>query len=93
MGAGDLYYSLRSGDDWQPAQHFGPGINSTALDYCPFVTADRKHFFFTSKRQTLSFPYPKSLSAYEIKDRLSSNGNGNDDIYIMNFDTVQKMMK
>ncbi len=93
MGAGDLYYSLRSGENWQPAQHFGPGINSTALDYSPFVTADRKYFFFTSKRQTLSFPYPKSLSAFEIKDRLSSYGNGNDDIYIVNFETIQRMMK
>jgi hypothetical protein len=93
IGGGDLYYSLKMDGVWQPAQPFGPPINSAFLDYCPFVSPDHKYFFFTSKRKIFDFPFAKSKSAAEIKEMLGSCGNGNDDIYIMNFDTVWKNMK
>jgi hypothetical protein len=93
LGGGDLYYSLKVDGVWQQSQHFGPPINSSSLDYCPFVSSDHKYFFFTSKRKIIDFPFARSKSATEIKEMLSSYGNGNDDIYMMNFDTLWKTMK
>jgi Tol biopolymer transport system component len=93
LGGGDLYYSLRKNGAWMPAIHFDSTINSSALDYSPFVTADGRYFFFTSKRSLLHFPLPASEPVNRIKEMLSSFGNGNDDIYIVNFKAVQEKMK
>jgi hypothetical protein len=93
LGGGDLYFSLRKNGSWQPAVHFDSTINSTALDYSPFVSADRKYFFFTSKRLLLKFPFPDAKTADEIHALLGSYGNGNDDVYILNFGVLEKMMK
>jgi len=93
LGGGDLYFSRRKNGVWQTAIHFGAGINSSFLDYSPFVSPDHKYFFFTSKRRLLQFPLPKQKSAAEIRAILNSYGNGNDDIYIMNYKKVMDMMK
>ena len=93
LGRGDLYFALRKDSIWQPAVHFENGINSPALDYSPFVSPDHKYFFFTSKRQSIKFPFPKAKSAKEIRQELNSNGNGFEDIYIMDFKVVEKLMQ
>jgi Tol biopolymer transport system component len=93
MGGGDLYYSLKKNNVWQPAVHFGKEINSSALDYSPFVSADKQFFFFTSKRQLVEFPFRESKTAAQIREILNSFGNGNDDIYMVNFRTVMEKMK
>jgi Tol biopolymer transport system component len=93
FGGGDLYYSLKKNNTWQPAVHFSKEINSSALDYSPFVTADKRYFFFTSKRQLVKFPFNEPKSASQIREILNSFGNGNDDIYMMNFKVVENMMK
>ena len=92
LGKGDLYYSLKKNDVWLPAKHFGNGINSTTLDYSPFVSTDHRFFFLTSKRTMWSVPFPKAKSADEIKSALYGYGNGFEDIYIMDFKAVQKVM-
>jgi hypothetical protein len=92
LGGGDLYYSLRKGGIWLPAVHFGKGINSPALDYSPFVSSDRRYFFFASKKQLMKFPFQKPKTAEEIREILQIYGNGNDDIYIMNFKAVEELM-
>jgi Tol biopolymer transport system component len=93
LGRGDLYYSLRKEGSWQPAVHLENGINSTALDYSPYVSPDHKYFFFTSKKQLIKFPFPESKTVSQIKDALNSYGNGFEDIYIMNFRALEKMME
>jgi|SRR5450432_760831 len=93
LGKGDLYFSRRVKGIWQPAVHFENGINSPALDYSPFVSADHKYFFFTSKRTLVKFPFKQSRSASEIREILDSCGNGFEDIYIMNFKEVEKWMQ
>ncbi|NQT96174.1 MAG: PD40 domain-containing protein [Candidatus Marinimicrobia bacterium] len=51
LGGGDLYINFRNADgSWGIARHMGPGINSPALDYCPYVSPDGKYFFFSSRR-------------------------------------------
>lgn len=89
-GGGDLYISLKKKGDWQPAIHLDSLINSGALDYSPFVSFDKKYFFFTSKRTTISVPFKKPASLQQIQNMLSSAGNGSDDIYIVDFKVLEK---
>lgn len=50
-GSGDLYISFKKEDEtWSLAQNLGPKVNSTRMDYCPFVDMKNKIFYFTSKR-------------------------------------------
>ena len=93
MGGGDLYYSLRKDGKWQTPKHFESPINSRQIDYCPFVSANGKYFFFTSRRPSLQFPFNKKMNRSEITQALFSNGNGSDDIYIMSFEELKKLMK
>ena len=51
LGEGDLYVCFRREDGtWTRARNMGPGVNSSALDYCPSVSPDGKYFFFSSRR-------------------------------------------
>lgn len=82
MGGGDLYISKKDAhDNWLPAQHLPIEINSTGLDYCPFVSWDKKYFFFTSNRVSTKFKEREKKTYAEIKSLLLSTGNGLDDIY------------
>lgn len=51
LGEGDLYICFRKEDGtWAQARNMGPGVNSSARDYCPSVSPDGKYFFFSSRR-------------------------------------------
>jgi Tol biopolymer transport system component len=93
LGRGDLYFALHKGGIWQPSVHFGNDINSTTLDYSPFVSPDHRFFFFTSKKQSIKFPFSDAKSAKEIRKQLNSPGNAFEDIYIMNFKPVEEWMQ
>lgn len=51
-GGLDIYVARRAriGDAWGPLQNLGPKINSSANDYCPFVTPDGSRLLFLSNR-------------------------------------------
>lgn len=87
MGHGDLYLSIKKGDQWQTGVNLAK-INSTALDYCPFVTWDRKYLFFTSSRASYKSPFDKKQSISDLKTGLSHPGNGLDDVYWVRFDDL-----
>jgi Tol biopolymer transport system component len=93
LGRGDLYFAIRKENVWQPAVHFNQLINSATLDYSPFVSTDHKYFFFSSKKQLIQFPFQKAGTGAQIKAALNSFGNGFEDIYIMNFKTLETLMK
>ncbi|MGI9545310.1 MAG: hypothetical protein ACR2MX_18750 [Cyclobacteriaceae bacterium] len=51
LGHGDLYISFKLEDgSWSKSKNMGETINSTNHELCPFVTADRKYFFYTSNK-------------------------------------------
>lgn len=91
-GGGDLYISAKKNGQWQAAKNLGDAINSTSIDYCPFVSFDKKHFFFTSKRTTFLQGSTKPMNAKMIKEILSSPGNGSDDIYVVDFDPIRGLL-
>ena len=93
LGGGDLYISVNKNGKWQPAIHLDSKINSTFLDYSPFISFDKKYFFFTSRRSTFRFPLSKPATLDEIHRILHSYGNRGEDIYIMNANVLDKYLK
>jgi hypothetical protein len=83
-GGGDLYISRKNEkDEWMQAVNLGATINSKALDYCPYVTPDKKYFFFTSNRQAIKIPFDKKQNIKSLESILHSPLNGYDNIYWM----------
>ncbi|QEC70014.1 hypothetical protein FRZ67_22930 [Panacibacter ginsenosidivorans] len=87
MGRGDLYISRKdSNGNWLPAEHLPKGINSADLDYCPFISWDKKILFFTSNRSAKELSLHGKQDYATLKTLLGSTGNGLDDIYWIKLD-------
>jgi Tol biopolymer transport system component len=50
LGRADIYISHFRQGKWTKPQHLGVGINSSAFDFAPLVSPDKKYFFFSSNR-------------------------------------------
>jgi hypothetical protein len=90
LGAGDLYFSRRVDGAWTPARNLGRPINSPALEISPYVTPDRRYFFFSSARAV-----PQSPSVPRTYDQLTAwlrgPGNGQGDLYRMDLEAVMSL--
>ncbi len=82
IGKGNLYISENKNVEWQPSLNLGHAINSSALDYSPFVSHGKKYFFFTSLRSIFRFPFSGPSTLNEIHKILHSYGNRSEYIYI-----------
>jgi Tol biopolymer transport system component len=93
-GGGDLYISLKDATGhWQPARNMVM-LNSEKLDYCPFVSFDKKTMFFTSDRHDLSSSFPgKPVSFSQLQHFSSSALNGGGNIYFINFSDLLNAMQ
>lgn len=90
-GSGDLYISKKNEkNEWQQAKNLGTAINSTGLDYCPYITPDKKYFFFTSNRHSIKTPFKKAKTFKELKTIMHSSLNGTDNIYWIKASEVLK---
>ncbi|HWB25967.1 MAG TPA: hypothetical protein VG738_10830 [Chitinophagaceae bacterium] len=88
LGSGDLYISRKTAEGgWGRGVNL-VNLNSPYMDYCPFVTADKKYLYFTSDRPALETPFKKSADAKTIRAILNSPGNRFDDIYVVPFDAL-----
>ena len=86
LGSGDLYISRKDAQgNWTTALNMGPAINSPNLDYCPFVSWDKKYLFFTSNKTAFKTPFSKTVSYKDLKKALTSAENGFDNIYWVKF--------
>ncbi len=93
MGRSDLYISLKDkSGKWIPAKNLSL-LNSNRIDYCPFVSFDKKKLFFTSERNVLKQSYEKKIGIDELKKTLSSPQNGSGDIYWISFEKVLESLK
>jgi len=85
-GSGDLYISKKDkAGNWQTARQLPSPINSGALDYCPYVTADKKYLIFTSNRFRKEWLTDKAITYDKMKDLITGPGNGLDDLYWVKF--------
>jgi Tol biopolymer transport system component len=91
-GGGDLYISTKNSEGkWTPAKALS-AINSSRLDYCPYVTGDQKAFFFTSGRHDLS-SYEKTKTFADLTKTYNSVKNGSENIYWMSFARLLESLK
>jgi len=93
-GKGDLYMSIKdAAGKWQPAKNLLL-LNSERLDYCPFVSADKKILFFTSERSGLKRSYQeKAATVDELTRSFTSVQNGGGDIYWVSFENLLQQIK
>ncbi len=88
MGGGDLYISKKNEQNaWMHAVNLTQ-INSKWIDYCPYITPDKKYFFFSSGRNNITTPYAQKQTAASLKALLTGALNGSDNIYWMKADAV-----
>jgi Tol biopolymer transport system component len=90
-GGGDLYISKKNEKgEWMQAVNSGTTINSKSLDYCPYITPDKKYFFFTSNRHAIKIPFDKKQNIKSLERVLHSPLNGYDNIYWVEASAILK---
>lgn len=90
-GGGDLYVSMKDAEGrWQSAKNCML-LNSDKLDYCPFVSFDKKTLYFTSERHNIITSSPgKPVTYTQLQNISGSVLNGNGNIYSINLADVLK---
>lgn len=92
-GRGDLYMSLKdTNGKWLPSKNL-KFLNSLKLDYCPYVSPDKKILFFTSERTSLPTSFDTKTNYDEIKKINQSIQNGTGNIYWVSFDKVLEFFR
>lgn len=92
LGRGDLYISFHKNGIWQEAVSLGKLINSNQIDYCPFVSFDKKYFFFTSEKNTIQATYD-NLSIEKLTEVMNEGSNGTSKIYYLPFEKLLKSIQ
>jgi hypothetical protein len=64
-GSGDLYVSFRRRGEWMPPRNIGPLVNTSATEFCPFVSRDGKYLYFT--RITPAGPQSVARNVYRVR--------------------------
>ena len=93
LGNGDLYISKNVNGGWMNAVHLPSPINSTSLDYCPYISPDKKYFFFTSGRYSIQIPFAQQLTIASLHELLQNPLNGYDNIYWIKTSKVLELIK
>ncbi len=91
-GVGDLYISKKNEKgEWGESINLGNSINAIGLTYCPYVSPDKKYFFFTSSRNsTIKVPFEQPQNIKQLKEKTTHHLNGWDNIYWMSADKLFK---
>ena len=91
LGGCDLYISKKDANgNWTKAKNVGPKINSTALDYCPFISFDKRFFVFTSNRSQLQKSYKNRMSINTFLKEMSQVQNGKGNLYWIDANEILK---
>jgi len=84
LGGGDLYMSLQKDGQWTPAKNLGPKINGPGLEISPYLSPDKKYFFYSSARKARDVPAGK---------RPNRPRNGLGDIYQLDLEALTRLAK
>ncbi|MDT0554211.1 TolB family protein [Urechidicola vernalis] len=86
FGGGDLYMSTKDNNgQWMPAKNLGPEINSSKIDYCPFVDFSTNSLYFTSEKSTQKSQFEKFMELEDYLKYFNSAPNGLSRIYKTKF--------
>jgi len=82
FGSGDLYISYKVSDSvWAKAKNLGLEINSTKMDYCPYVDTKTNTLYFTSKRSEINNSNKGYSSLQDFLNEMKKYENGLSRIY------------
>ena len=90
FGSGDLYISFKTEDGWLPAKNLGNTINTTKMDYCPFVDLKTNTLYFTSKVDNSKISLDRPLTTKELRTELNRYDNGLSRLYQVNINQILK---
>ena len=89
IGTGDLFISRKNEKgEWGDGINLGEKVNTGGITYCPFISPDKKYFFFTSSRGIFKPPFTEKQKIGQLKKIINGPMNGWDNIYWMNADSV-----
>lgn len=86
----DLYISFLHNGQWTDGVNLGEKINTSQLDYCPFVYEfnGKRQLFFTRTDIAIKNYYPDRLSNADFQEILDQVENGTGNIYRVSFDDL-----
>jgi WD40 repeat protein len=91
LGGGDLYLSFKDHrGNWTQAVHLDSTINSSGIDFCPYVSPGGRYLFFTSGKMRSEPPFARPLTFGDLRNLLGSPGNGLNDIYWVDWKAVRE---
>jgi Tol biopolymer transport system component len=92
-GGGDLYVSIKNLEGkWQPAKNITM-LNTKKLDYCPYISPDKKSFFFSSSQHTLKSSYDKPVTYHQLVETYNRASNGSENIYWVSLEKLLESLK
>jgi Tol biopolymer transport system component len=92
-GRGDLYISVKNEHNgWKLAKNLSI-LNSDRLDYCPFVSFDKKILFFTSESHELKKAFATPINYDDIKNIVRQTKNGTGNIYWIDFNSLKEFFE
>ncbi len=80
-GSGDLMISYKKNEKWTIAKNMGELINTTKMEYCPFVDVKNKMLYFTSKRNYIKPEKTQFDSIPQMLEIMNRYENGLSRIY------------
>lgn len=88
---GDIYIAFKNENgSWKAPINMGKAINSSDFEFCPGLSPDGKHLFFTSQRADVKSK--QSKVHYESLKKLHTQPqNTNGDIYIISAKIIQEL--
>lgn len=76
-GGTDLYISFKDKDGkWGKAKNMGSKINSSSIDYCPFVDFNTNTFYYTSEKSQMQSSFSEQKNANDIINKMNTFPNG-----------------
>lgn len=91
FGSADLYISFNVNGEWSKAENLGEKINSPGRDYCPWVTNDGKHLFFTSMRTETPYHKMPEITLPALRNKMLDIDNGMGNVYWVKADFIEEM--
>ncbi|MDO5981101.1 hypothetical protein [Flavivirga spongiicola] len=80
-GSGDLYISYHINNEWLEAKNLGESINTSKMDYCPFVDNKTNTLYFTSKQDNTKIDFKSPLPINELIIEFNKYDNGSSRLY------------
>ncbi|MBK9249982.1 MAG: PD40 domain-containing protein [Ignavibacteria bacterium] len=95
LGSGDLCISFNKGDGfWTTPFFLGDKVNSTQMDYCPYVDIRTGILYFTSKRSGVQLQRNQPFTTQRFIDEINRYDNGQSRIYMVSInDWIKGVVK